>query len=200
MNFVNKPINLNKIFTQINSGKLKGKKLLIPPKSTTRSTKSLVKGSFFDTFRFEFANKIFIEMFAGSGVMAAEALSNGAKKCYGFEKDSYAFSILKLNFKNIDENLVAINKNCFKGINLLLEDINDEFIIYFDPPFDIRDGYDDIYKKVCETIKKLSNYNAFLVAIEHNSDVKFDETIGKFKLFKSKKFGKTSMTYFKKEI
>lgn len=200
MNFVNKPINLNKIFIQINSGKLKGRKLLIPPKSTTRSTKSLVKGSFFDTFRFEFANKIFIEMFAGSGVMAAEALSNGAKKCYAFEKDSYAFSILKSNFKNIDENLVAINKNCFKGINLLLEDINDEFIIYFDPPFDIRDGYDDIYKKVCETIKNLSNYNAFLVAIEHNSDVKFDETIGKFKLFKSKKFGKTSMTYFKKEI
>ncbi len=53
---------------------------------------------------------------------------------------------------------------------------------------------------MCEAIKNLSNYNAFLVVIEHNSDVKFDEIIGKFKLFKSKKFGKTSMTYFKKEI
>ena len=191
---------MNKLFTQINSGKFKGKKLLIPSKTTTRSTKNLVKSSFFDTFRFEFANKIFIEMFAGSGVMAAEALSNGAKKCYGFEKDKAAFEILKSNFKSISSDLIAINSDCFNGLQNLLKENNDEFIIYFDPPFDIRDGYNDIYEKVCETIKNLSNHNAFLVAIEHNSDVKFDETIGKFKLFKSKKFVKTSMTYFKKEI
>ncbi|WP_304339605.1 16S rRNA (guanine(966)-N(2))-methyltransferase RsmD [Campylobacter ureolyticus] len=191
---------MNKLYTQISSGKFKGKKLLIPSKTTTRSTKSLVKSSFFDTFRFEFVDKIFIEMFSGSGVMAAEALSNGAKKCYGFEKDKAAFEILKSNFKGISSDLVAINNDCFNGLQTLLKENNDEFIIYFDPPFDIRDGYDDIYKKVCEAIKNLSNYNAFLVVIEHNSDVKFDEIIGKFKLFKSKKFGKTSMTYFKKEI
>lgn len=191
---------MSKFYAQISSGKLKGKKLLIPSKTTTRSTKSLVKGSFFDTFRYEISSRVFIEMFAGSGVMAAEALSNGALKCYAFEKDRAAFEILKANFKSIDENLIAINSDSFKGIKTLLNTINSEFIIYFDPPFDIRDGFDDIYEKVCVTIKNLSNYKAFLVVIEHNSDVKFDDLIGEFKLFKSKKFGKTSLTYFKKEI
>ncbi len=119
---------MNKLYTQISSGKFKGKKLLIPSKTTTRSTKSLVKSSFFDTFRFEFVDKIFIEMFSGSGVMAAEALSNGAKKCYGFEKDKAAFEILKSNFKGISSDLVAINNDCFNGLQTLLKENNDEFI------------------------------------------------------------------------
>ena len=65
------------LFTQISSGKLKGRKLFLPSFSTTRSTKSIVKGSFFDSLRYDLRGKIFIEAFGGSALMAAEAISNG---------------------------------------------------------------------------------------------------------------------------
>ena len=74
------------LFTQISSGIYRGKKLALPAFSSTRSTKSIVKGSFFDTWRAEFRGAAFVECFGGSGAMALEALSNGAKNVYAIEK------------------------------------------------------------------------------------------------------------------
>ena len=74
---------------------------------------------------------------------------------------------------------------------------NDEVVLYIDPPFDIRDGFDDIYKKVVNLIESIDEENIFLIAIEHISKVKFDENIGKFYQIKSKKFGLTTMSYYK---
>ena len=78
---------MSKIFATIGSGFFKGKRLELPSLGTTRSTKNILKGSFFDIFRFDLQGAIFIECFGGSGSMAAEALSNGAKIAIAIEKD-----------------------------------------------------------------------------------------------------------------
>lgn len=184
---------MSKFFTTINSGIYKGKKLALPSSSTTRPTKAIVKGSFFDTYRYDLRGKVFIEMFGGSGSMAAEALSNGAKKAYAIEKDRDAFKLLSSNFSLISKDLVAINGDSFKEIPTLL--LGDEYILYIDPPFNIRDGFNDIYEKVINLINSLDK-RVVLVAIEHASSVKFEEKIGKFSLIKSKKFGLTTLTYY----
>lgn len=189
---------MNNLYAQIDSGNLKGKKLKLPNLKTTRSTKSIVKGSFFDSFRYEFNGKIFIECFGGSGLMAAEAVSNGAKEGIAIEKDRSAYGILNQNFKNLSPNLKAINADTFKFTPNLLENLNDEVIMYIDPPFDIREGFDDIYEKVVNLIEGIYYKNIYLIAIEHNSKVKFDKNIGKFKHIKTKKFGSTSLTYYEK--
>ena len=44
---------MNKIFATIGSGFFKGKRLGLPSLGTTRSTKNILKGSFFDIFRFD---------------------------------------------------------------------------------------------------------------------------------------------------
>ncbi|NLK67343.1 MAG: 16S rRNA (guanine(966)-N(2))-methyltransferase RsmD [Campylobacteraceae bacterium] len=188
---------MSKLYTQISSGVLKGKKLKLPSLETTRSTKSIVKGSFFDSFRYELEGRVFIECFGGSGLMAAEAVSNGAKMGIAIEKDRDAFSVLKENFKDLSPNLRAINADSFKKVPEILENLDDEVILYLDPPFDIRDGFDDIYKKVVSLVENLNYNDIFLIAIEHNSKVKFDENIAKFSQIKSKKFGSTTLTYFK---
>ena len=82
------------LFTQISSGIYRGKKLALPALSSTRSTKSIVKGSFFDTWRAQLRGTVFIECFGGSGAMALEALSNGAKNVYAIEKDAAAHKIM----------------------------------------------------------------------------------------------------------
>lgn len=182
------------LFTQISSGSLKGKRLKLPNLGTTRSTKSIVKGSFFDSYRFFLRDKIFVEGFGGSGVMAAEALSNGAKECFGIEINKKAFEILRQNF-TLSPNLHAINADSFEYLPRLLADKKD-IILYLDPPFNIREGQEKIYEKSLNLIENLGEFDIKLLAIEHISSLKLPQNIGKFAMTKSKKFGFTTLSYF----
>ena len=104
------------LFTQISSGIYRGKKLSLPALSSTRSTKSIVKGSFFDTWRAELRGAAFIECFGGSGAMALEALSNGAKNVYAIEKDAAAHKIMRKNFELFGLGANAILGDCFERL------------------------------------------------------------------------------------
>ena len=111
------------LFTQISSGIYKGKKLALPALSSTRSTKSIVKGSFFDTWRAELRGAAFIECFGGSGAMALEALSNGAKNVYAIEKDVAAHKIMRKNFEFFGLGANAILGDCFERLPEILHEL-----------------------------------------------------------------------------
>lgn len=111
------------LFTQISSGIYKGKKLALPALSSTRSTKSIVKGSFFDTWRAELRGAAFIECFGGSGAMALEALSNGAKNVYAIEKDVAAHKIMRKNFELFGLGANAILGDCFERLPGILQEL-----------------------------------------------------------------------------
>nr|WP_315010290.1 RsmD family RNA methyltransferase [uncultured Campylobacter sp.] len=111
------------LFTQISSGIYKGKKLALPALSSTRSTKSIVKGSFFDTWRAELCGAAFIECFGGSGAMALEALSNGAKNVYAIEKDAAAHKIMRKNFELFELGANAILGDCFERLPEILHEL-----------------------------------------------------------------------------
>ena len=111
------------LFTQISSGIYRGKKLSLPALSSTRSTKSIVKGSFFDTWRAELRGAAFIECFGGSGAMALEALSNGAKNVYAIEKDAAAHKIMRKNFELFGLSANAILGDCFERLPEILQEL-----------------------------------------------------------------------------
>nr|WP_315083938.1 RsmD family RNA methyltransferase [uncultured Campylobacter sp.] len=111
------------LFTQISSGIYRGKKLALPALSSTRSTKSIVKGSFFDTWRAELRGAAFIECFGGSGAMALEALSNGAKNVYAIEKDVAAHKIMRKNFELFGLGANAILGDCFERLPEILHEL-----------------------------------------------------------------------------
>ena len=111
------------LFTQISSGIYRGKKLALPALSSTRSTKSIVKGSFFDTWRAQLRGTVFIECFGGSGAMALEALSNGAKNVYAIEKDAAAHKIMRKNFELFELGANAILGDCFERLPEILHEL-----------------------------------------------------------------------------
>ena len=189
----------NSLFATISSGKYKGKKLNLPSLSTTRSTKSIVKESVFNSLQNDIYNSVFIELFGGSGLMAATAVSNHAQKAYAIELDRAAFNILKSNFATLnDEALIAINGDTFELTpKIVSENIEQNTILYIDPPFDIRDGFDGIYTKI---YKMLSKMDVNITIIEHISAHTTPQTIGKLNLYKSRKFGNTTLSYYSKCI
>lgn len=188
----------------ISSGIFRGKKLTLPSLATTRSTKNLVKGSFFDTIRFKLSGRVFIECFGGSGVMALEALSNGAKAVIAIEKDKKAYEILKQNFIKITgadfgENR-AILGDCFEKLPQCLLKSKDEIILYFDPPFEIRRGFDGIYDKILTLMADVSEFkNVKMICIEHMSKIKIPSEIADFECIKMRKFGATSLSYLERK-
>ncbi len=191
----------NKITKKIVSGKYKGKTIKLPSMVTTRSSKSIVLESFFNTIQFNIVDSTFVEVFSGSGSIGLEALSRGANEILFMEKDRDALIVLKENIKNIDEDRVCevFAGDSFTNIKAVISTIkrkNTEAYFYIDPPFSIREGMEDIYEKMLKLIESLPIDNTKLIIIEHMTGLELPEIIGKFTKLKYKKFGNTSLTYF----
>lgn len=199
-NYKDKERTKTKLYTFIESGKYKGKKLLLPNLEKTRSTKSIVKTCVFNVLRQNLKDKIFIEAFGGSALMAAEALSNNAYKAYAIELDKNAYKIALENAK-IDNNLKIINADTFEFFPKLLENLkqeNTKIILYLDPPFDIRTGFGGIYEKIYNFLINLNLENIEKIIFEHNSNITMPEKIKEFSKNKFKKFGSTALSFYEK--
>ena len=193
-----KPIT--KPTTKIIAGAYKGKVLSLPSLDVTRSSKAVLKESVFNVLQFDIIDKIFIESFAGSGSIGLEAISRGAKRAYFIELDKKSYSILVKNCKSINiEKCQTIQGNAFVQTPLILEFLKnskEEVILYVDPPFDYREGMEDIYDKSFRMIENIENSNIFKIIIEHESKLEVPKILGKFSLEKTRKFGKSSLSYF----
>jgi len=188
---------------KIIAGKYKGKTLLIPSKTTTRSSKAIVLESFFNTLQFDIIDTNFVEVFSGSGSIGLEALSRGAKKIFFMEKDAAALKILKENILQTEPDacdiLAGDSFSNIKAVLSRLKKSNEDAYFYIDPPFSIREGMENIYEKTMQLIRQLPALHVKMIIIEHMSGLKIPEEIGVFRVKKSKKFGNTTLTYLKSE-
>ncbi len=193
--------NTNTFTTKIIAGKYRGKKLELPSLDVTRSSKARLKESFFNVLQFDVIDATFIEAFAGSGSIGLEAISREAKDAFFIEKDKSSYNVLIKNCKAVDISKCNLNMgDTFVILPQLLENLknrDNDLIIYIDPPFDFRDGMDDIYERAFELVSKIENNNIFLICFEHVSTLEMPATLGKFEFAKTKKFGKSSLSYYK---
>ncbi|MGB3752147.1 MAG: 16S rRNA (guanine(966)-N(2))-methyltransferase RsmD [Arcobacteraceae bacterium] len=195
----------NKVISKIVGGKYKNRVLELPSLEVTRSSKSILKESFFNVLQFDIMDTLFIEAFGGSGGIGLEALSRGAKHSYFCELNKNSFKILQNNCKAIEpESCTTLFGDTFEKIPNLLKQLedqksvqDDEIILYLDPPFDIREGMTDVYEKTFDIVREISNKNVVLVTFEHMTGLDMPETLGQFKKYKTKKFGKSALTYYR---
>lgn len=191
----------SKVISKIVGGKYKGRILDLPSLDVTRSSKSILKESFFNVLQFDIIDTLFIEAFGGSGAIGLEALSRDAKHSYFCEIDKSSYRTLRGNCEKIDPiNSTTLFGDTFEKIPALLEQLKDkkeEIIVYIDPPFDFRDGMDDIYEKTFDIVRNITNENVILVTFEHMTGLELPDDLGKFNKYKTKKFGKSSLTYYR---
>ena len=118
---------------RIISGKYKGKKLEGFNIIGTRPTMDRVKESLFGMIQNYINGTIVLDLFAGSGALGLEAISNGAKKCYFIDNNIEAIKTIKNNSINVKEDLEIINTDYKK----FLKNTNEKFdIIFLDPPYE----------------------------------------------------------------
>jgi len=190
-----------KIFTTtIIGGDFKGKKIEIPDISTTRSSKGILKESFFNTIQFEIIDKNFVEVFAGSGSVGLEALSRGAAHCYFMEYNKTAFQCLESNIKHTDPDRCSTfygdSFENFANVYKIVKKTGRKTYFYFDPPFSTRDGMDNIYDKTIALIESIEAEVCEMVTVEHMTNLDMPKEIGELVLVKRKKFGRSTMSYY----
>jgi len=190
-----------KIFkTNIIGGKFKGRQIEIPDIGTTRSSKSILKESYFNTLQFDIMDKNFVEVFAGSGSVGLEALSRGASKCYFIEKNKIAFKVLTSNSKKLDSSKTTlIYGDSFEKLSVVLDMVKKDSVktyFYFDPPFSIREGMDEIYNESIKLIESIDINICEMVTVEHMTNMDLPQEIGELVLKKKTKFGRSTLSYY----
>jgi 16S rRNA (guanine(966)-N(2))-methyltransferase RsmD len=187
-------------YIHINSGKYRGKKIYLPDIETTRPSKSIVRDSIFNSLQSDIYDTTFIEMFAGSGSVGFEAISRGAEKLYLLEMNRTAIKTLQENIKQFpDEVIEVVSGDSFENLKRVVE-TNSSLILYIDPPFNIRSGMESIYSRVYKLLNSINSKNIELIIFEHISSEKPADEIGSFINYKRKKFGKTSLSYYRKSL
>jgi len=192
--------NSKKFTKKIISGKFKGKILNLPSKTTTRSSKTIVLESFFNTLQFDIVDANFVEVFSGSGSIGLEALSRGAKEIMFMEKDRDALKTLKSNISQTDPSSCSVyGGDSFSNINAVVSKLKksgEDAYFYVDPPFSIREGMEEIYNKTMKLIASLPEEVVKMIIVEHMTGLELDDELGAFYITKVKKFGNTTLTYF----
>jgi 16S rRNA (guanine(966)-N(2))-methyltransferase RsmD len=191
-----------KIFTtSITAGRYKGKKIEIPDIFSTRSSKGVLKESLFNTLQFDILDKNFVEVFSGSGSIGLEALSRGASQAYFMEYNQTAFKCLEYNTRSIAPSISQLFLgDSFEKFHIVYDIIKkskEKTYFYFDPPFSTRDGMDDIYDKTIALIESIEAQYCEMVIIEHMSQLDLPHTIGELQESKRKKFGRSTLTYYR---
>ncbi|MDB3893551.1 16S rRNA (guanine(966)-N(2))-methyltransferase RsmD [Candidatus Thioglobus sp.] len=132
---------------QIIGGEHRGRKFNFPDAPGLRPTPNKVRETLFNWIQFQSSNKVFLDLFAGSGALGFEALSRGAKKVISIEKDSSAFKSLEKNRKNLrSDKIQIINADALDFLSNKTTQVFD--FVLLDPPF---------HQKLLEkALKKLS--------------------------------------------
>lgn len=186
--------------TKIIAGTFKGIMLDIPKIDTTRASKAILKESIFNTLQFKIIDKPFFEVFGGSGSVGLEALSRGASELFFIEKNPQTYKILQSNIDKLDPSrcraYLGDSFKLFERVYSELKSLNKKCYIYLDPPFSVREGMDDIYEKTMMLITSIEQEVCDMVMLEHMSSLVIPKSIGAFELARSKKFGKTTISYY----
>ena len=108
---------------KIISGSLKGRIIKGYDIEGTRPTMDRVKESLFGMIQTYISDKVVLDLFAGTGNLGFEAISNGAKLCIFNDKNKKCTSLIKenINIFNIESKAVVLNLDCKKALEYIKE-------------------------------------------------------------------------------
>ena len=177
---------------RITSGKYKGRE--IKAAKNIRPTQDNVRKAVFDILG-DLEGVSFLELFAGSGAVAFEALSRGAVECVLVEYNSECLLAIRKNIASLKEAACTVYPaEVDKAIKDFYQQARRFDIIFFDPPY-----YQGLAKKTLQTLAAydILTRNGFVV-IQHFKKDNLPVCAGDLTLFKQKIYGDTALSFYKK--
>ncbi len=175
------------IFLRIISGKYKGKKLKGFDIDGTRPTMDRVKESLFGMIQGYIPDAVVLDLFAGSGALGLEAISNGSSKVFMCDNNKISIDTILYNSKDFDDDIEVINTDYKR---FLKETCFRFDIIFLDPPY--RAGVLNKAIRIIEE-RELLNDGGILVCEYENTKV-----ICNYEKIKEKKYGPKFISVYRK--
>mgnify|MGYP004508742037 CR=1 FL=1 len=180
---------------KIISGKYKGRVINGFFINGTRPTMDRIKESVFAMIQDYIKDSIVLDLYSGSGNLAIEAISNGAKYAYLVDNNKEAIKMIKsnINMLNID-NAIIIEDDGKKALKKIINDNILFNIIFLDPPYNTNE-LDNILNILNENYNKINK--DILIICETTLNIDYNK-YNKFKIYKEKKYGDKIVTILKK--
>ena len=174
---------------RITGGKFNSREIKTPDYDNIKPTLSKTRQGIFNALSaiIDFENKLFVDMFAGSGIMSLEAFSRGFR-VISFEKDRRTAFAIKESFKKLN-----LKPELYVGdsVKLILKMSEQPDVIFMDPPYN-----SDLYEQALTVIL---NNNVLkkdgIIIMEHPVE-KVIKHNG-FELIKAKTYGDKQISYLK---
>lgn len=167
-------------------GVYRHRELAWPKTSATRPTKDMVREAIFSAISNKVNNSVVLDLFAGSGAFAIEAISRGATFSYLVDNDIEANKIINQNLTNLKitnaklyscDYLIAIK-------DLITHNIKID-VLFLDPPYQMND-----YQKFINECSLVLKDDAVII-VESDASIKIE---GSYRKVKEYKYGKTLVT------
>jgi 16S rRNA (guanine(966)-N(2))-methyltransferase RsmD len=178
------------------SGSAKGKRLAAFPGGTIRPTPDRVREALFSILHSRLGplkGKTVLDLFAGTGAMALEALSRGCRRAILVDQSQQAERIISANLKTcgFEEQAAHIRGDVLQVLPRLKGDGPFD-LIFLDPPYG-RDMVSKIMKSLFD-LELLAPEG--IVCAESARDDAVPETIGELVRFDQRHYGSTSIHLF----
>jgi 16S rRNA (guanine966-N2)-methyltransferase len=159
---------------RIIGGMAKGRILHFPAGSKERPTSDFLREALLNLIG-SVSDKLFLDLFAGSGSVGLEVASRGAKEVYFVEKDKIIAEVAGKNIKDcsLEKKCHIINADIRFGLNELFKKKFKFDVIFADPPY--NNGI------VETTLKLLQEYPVFeegaSIVIQHSTREDFSQLL-----------------------
>ena len=177
---------------RITGGQLRGRKVRIP-RHDLRPTSERARQAFFNIVALQVPDAVFLDLFAGSGIFALEAISRGAASAISIESVPAAAEALSKIAQEWDVPLRVIASDVFAGLKRL-EPGTSVDLVYAGPPYEF-----DRYQVLLERLDSLPGLApGATVAIEHRrtDDPFTHETLERLGYLRTAVYGEVAFSLF----
>ncbi|MFV0381662.1 MAG: 16S rRNA (guanine(966)-N(2))-methyltransferase RsmD [Breznakia sp.] len=159
----------------------------------TRPTSDKVRGAVFSSINNCFFDGHVLDVFCGSGAIALEALSRGAKRVDAIECHNGALQVIKRNMESL--HIHEEMKVYASDYTIALEQLKTKryAFIYIDPPY----AFEDIKHILLWIDKHHMLLKGGIMVVESGDNVWEEASYQSFKQYKEKNYRKTKLTFYK---
>ena len=177
---------------RIITGKYKGRVIKMP--KGIRPTQNKVRKALFDILG-DIEGLSFLELFAGSGAVGIEALSQGAREVIFVEKDRRCIEAIQANLEVLEASAaLVIGLDTLEAIRRFSQKQQQFEVIFSDPPY-----YLDLAKKTLQILGAcdILSPNGFIV-MQHFKRDELPLEQGQLRSIKEARYGDTVLSFYQK--
>ncbi|HEV8439435.1 MAG TPA: 16S rRNA (guanine(966)-N(2))-methyltransferase RsmD [Methylomirabilota bacterium] len=177
------------------AGALKGQRLTSAGGSATRPTSDRVRIACLDTLMPYLAGGAFLDLFAGAGSVGIEALSRGAPSAVFVERDGLALRALRDNLERLqlNERARVLRVDAARAVATLAARDERFAVVFVDPPYDSP--------RAAPALEAVAAGGVLapgaVVALQHSTKSAPADAIGVLRAWKTRRFGETTLTFFR---